>query len=118
MLLISLVILQTISPGSTKDKKNKKDKKDPLEKEEKTTKTEKTEKTEKAEKKETTEKKEKKEKKERSIWTIPTEKLWGQPCKTHILPLFHNPSKTLLHIPSTPLKGNNISKLKEMNGWK
>ena len=41
MWLISLVILQTISPGSTKDKKNKKD---PLKKEEKTTKTEKTEK--------------------------------------------------------------------------
>ena len=108
MWLISLVILQTISPGSTKDKKNKKD---PLKKEEKTTKTEKTE-------------KEKKEKKERSIWTIPTEKLWGQPCKTHILPLFHNPSKTLLpsstllQLPSNPLKGNNISKLKEMNGWK
>ncbi|XP_059920378.1 protein myomaker [Gadus macrocephalus] len=98
----------TISPGSTKDKKNKKD---PLKKEEKTTKTEKKE-------------KEKKEKKERSIWTIPTEKLWGQPCKTHILPLFHNPSKTLLpsstllQLPSNPLKGNNISKLKEMNGWK
>ncbi|KAK0156496.1 Protein myomaker [Merluccius polli] len=74
-----------------------------------------------------------KEKKERSIWTIPTEKPWGQPCKTHILPLFHHPSKTLLpsstllqppcstpllHPPSTPLKGTNISKLKEMNGWK
>lgn len=59
------------------------------------------------------EKKTKKKKKEssRSVWTIPTEKLWTRGCNTPTLPLYHPP-------PSTPVKGTNISKLKEMNGWK
>lgn len=46
----------------------------------------------------------------RTIWTVPTEKPWIRACSTPTLPLY-NP-------PSTPVKGNTISKLKEMNGWK
>ncbi|XP_062237286.1 protein myomaker [Platichthys flesus] len=52
-----------------------------------------------------------KTKKSRSVWTVPTEKLWPRGCSTPTLPLYTPP-------PSTPVKGTSISKLKEMNGWK
>ncbi|XP_053726802.1 protein myomaker [Synchiropus splendidus] len=52
-----------------------------------------------------------KKKSSRSIWTIPTEKLWTRDANTPTLPLYNPP-------PSTPIKGPSVSKLKEMNGWK
>lgn len=52
-----------------------------------------------------------KKKSSRTVWTIPTEKLWTRGCNTPTLPLYNPP-------PSTPVKGTSISKLKEMNGWK
>lgn len=47
----------------------------------------------------------------RSVWSVPTEKLWSRGCSTPTLPLYNPP-------PTTPIKGTSISKLKEMNGWK
>ncbi|CAG09664.1 unnamed protein product [Tetraodon nigroviridis] len=47
----------------------------------------------------------------RSVWTVPTERLWKRGSSSTTLPLYHPP-------PSTPIKGTSISKLKEMNGWK
>lgn len=47
----------------------------------------------------------------RSVWTVPTEKLWKRGSSSTTLPLYNPP-------PSTPIKGTTISKLKEMNGWK
>lgn len=62
--------------------------------------------------KETTDKPKKSSKKSsRSVWTVPTEKLWKRGSSSTTLPLYNPP-------PSTPIKGTSISKLKEMNGWK
>lgn len=88
-----------MSPATAKDDKKKLQEK----------KRKKQEEDEEAEEKKT--KKKKKKESSRSVWTIPTEKLWTRSCNTPTLPLYHPP-------PSTPVKGTNISKLKEMNGWK
>lgn len=62
--------------------------------------------------KENTDKPKKSSKKpSRSVWTVPTEKLWKRGSSSTTLPLYNPP-------PSTPIKGTSISKLKEMNGWK
>lgn len=61
--------------------------------------------------KENKDKTQKKKKSSRTVWTVPTEKLWTRGCSTPTLPLYNPP-------PSTPVKGTSISKLKEMNGWK
>lgn len=62
--------------------------------------------------KENTDKPKKSSKKpSRSVWTVPTEKLFKRGSSTTSLPLYHPP-------PSTPIKGTSIRKLKEMNGWK
>lgn len=87
-----------MSPATSKDDKEKLQEKKRKKQEE-----------EEAEEKKT--KKKKKKESSRSVWTIPTEKLWTRGCSTPTLPLYHP-------APSTPIKGTNISKLKEMNGWK
>lgn len=80
--------LQSVTPGTTKEKK---DKTKDLTKDKTKDKT--------------------KKKSSRTVWTVPIEKLWTGRCSTPILPLYNPP-------PSTPVKGTSISKLKEMNGWK
>lgn len=53
----------------------------------------------------------KKSSKKKTVWTVPTEKLWKRGSGSTTLPLYNPP-------PATPIKGTSISKLKEMNGWK
>ncbi|XP_031161515.1 protein myomaker [Sander lucioperca] len=88
----------SMSPGTTKEKTGTTKEKTGTTKEKTGTTKEKTDKP-------------KKKKSSRTVWTIPTEKLWTQRSSTPILPLYTPP-------PSTPVKGTSISKLKEMNGWK
>lgn len=89
-----------MSPASSKDDKEKLQEKKRKKQEE-----------EAAEEEKKKAKKKKKKESSRSVWTIPTEKLWGRGCGTPTLPLYHP-------APSTPIKGTNVSRLKEMNGWK
>lgn len=73
----ALFAVQTMSPGSSKEKTNKPQKK----------------------------------KSSRSVWRLPTEKLWPRGSSTPTLPVCAPP-------PSHPVKGTSVSKLKELNGWK
>ncbi|XP_014861313.1 PREDICTED: protein myomaker isoform X3 [Poecilia mexicana] len=52
-----------------------------------------------------------KKKSSRSVWRLPTEKLWPRGSGTPTLPVCAPP-------PSPPVKGTSVSKLKELNGWK